>query len=487
MKIQKTYKFSVYLRMKKIIYFIIVLSLFQNLSCSSGIEENKSSGPGRVFDTSFVKAVVHPKISCRQDTGVSYALYLPASYSVREKYPVVIFFDSHAKGIYPVEKYKAVADRFGWITAGSNNSKNGMPAGVTNDIGEKLKKDLLQRFSVDEKNIFVSGFSGGARAAGMLAVADASYSGVIGCSAGIQFDNTLRDNFQFVGIAGLYDMNYNELVRLDKSLENAGVRHYLLTFDGKHEWAPEETMEEAFLWLHLAAVKNNKAALNNALLKSFEDNIDSEVKLHTEKKDYYHSFILLKKADAFLTGIKNVSKYREKATELGSMPEIMAEFAEIKKAGDKETSLQQAYMEAIQAKDPEWWKAETAKLNERLKNAANTHEKEMFSRVLGFLSLVSYSYVNRFLQTGDIKAAEHFNEIYGIIDPAIPDQKFFSACIFAARGKKNHVFTSLREAVRLGLNDRERLTENNFLKPYASEVEFKKILGEINNQKQPGF
>ena len=52
-------------------------------------------------------------------------LYLPPGYSESKRWPIVYAFDPGARGNVPVERYQAAAAKYGYIVAGSNNSRNG--------------------------------------------------------------------------------------------------------------------------------------------------------------------------------------------------------------------------------------------------------------------------------------------------------------------------------------------------------------------------
>src|ERR1700687_4669781 len=60
----------------------------------------------------------------------SYALYLPSAYSSDKRWPIVYAFDPGARGSLPVELMKEAAESYGYIVAGSNNSRNGSRGGV---------------------------------------------------------------------------------------------------------------------------------------------------------------------------------------------------------------------------------------------------------------------------------------------------------------------------------------------------------------------
>jgi len=112
--------------MRKIIFFLSITLLFTAISfqsCSSCNHKKKKDDK----DSAFVRGRVISNVSCKKDYIQNYALYLPSYYSEDKKWPVVCAFDSHGKGLLPVELFKDEAEKYGYIILGSNNSKNGIP------------------------------------------------------------------------------------------------------------------------------------------------------------------------------------------------------------------------------------------------------------------------------------------------------------------------------------------------------------------------
>src|SRR5689334_1634716 len=63
-------------------------------------------------------------VTCRTDAAQSYALYIPIRGN-KVALPIIYCFDPHGDGALPLKKYKALAEAYGFMLAGSNNSKNG--------------------------------------------------------------------------------------------------------------------------------------------------------------------------------------------------------------------------------------------------------------------------------------------------------------------------------------------------------------------------
>lgn len=220
----------------------------------------------------FAAAAVPPtgsiidEVRCEADSSQAYALYLPSKYSADRAWPVILAFDPRARGRTPVERYQAAAEKYGYIVAGSNNSRNGSWEASMN-AAQAMADDVNRRFRVDPKRIYTAGMSGGARVALGIALGSSGLiSGVVASSAGYP-DSKPRKTvpFDIFGTAGTEDFNYHEMRELDRTLTSP---HRVAIFDGGHVWLSSELAVEAVEWLELRAMAAGRAPRNNALIDS---------------------------------------------------------------------------------------------------------------------------------------------------------------------------------------------------------------------------
>ena len=215
--------------------FCFCFSLVILFSCSSGAKDDTSSlaiPPVTLKDTSLAKGILITRISCKSDSSVNYALYLPKKYSVSEKFPIIFFFDSHGSGTFPLEKYKDLSEKYGYILVGSNNSKNGMRWEENEPQIKIFMNDVKDKLNIDGRRIYVCGFSGGSRVASSVAIFDGEINGVIGMGAGFpSLTDPIRNKFDYFGFAGNEDFNMNEMVGLIASMDKSPIRHQLIVFN----------------------------------------------------------------------------------------------------------------------------------------------------------------------------------------------------------------------------------------------------------------
>ena len=152
---------------------------------------------------------ISERVVCKSDSSQSYALYLPSNYSDARAWPIIYCFDPGARGRLPVERFKEAAEKYGYIVAGSNNSRNG-PGVPLDAIINSLLEDTHERLAIDDARVYLAGFSGGARLACAVGYKfSGKVAGVIASGGG--FPQHIRPSratpFVLFGAAGIEDFN----------------------------------------------------------------------------------------------------------------------------------------------------------------------------------------------------------------------------------------------------------------------------------------
>jgi pimeloyl-ACP methyl ester carboxylesterase len=203
-------------------------------------------------------------VKCAADPSQTYALYLPSHYSPDRSWKLILAFDPRGQGRQGVEHLQAAAEKYGYIVAGSNNSRNGPPQ-VSLTAAQAMWTDVGKRFSINPKRIYTAGFSGGARIAMKVALDADQIAGVIASSAGFPPGNRRSDlKFVVFGTAGTEDFNYLEMRQFDQELSSP---HRVVVFEGGHQWLPSALAVQAVEWLefqaaHPGSVEEPKRDLN---------------------------------------------------------------------------------------------------------------------------------------------------------------------------------------------------------------------------------
>jgi predicted esterase len=225
---------------------------------------------------------------------------------------VLLAFDPRARGDMPVGRYQAAAEKFGWIVAGSNNSRNG-PAKFSLDAAKAMETDVEARFSVDPKRLYATGQSGGARfAIDLVGSSKDKFAGVIPSSAGWPpgAGTGLELPFVVFGTAGTEDFNYLEITRTDRVLDTP---HRIRIFEGGHTWPPSEVAVEALEWMEIQAMRTGARPRDEAMIDRVFNARKAELEAKTDLGEQYYAN---KEIAADFKGLRDVSAFAAKAEEM---------------------------------------------------------------------------------------------------------------------------------------------------------------------------
>jgi predicted esterase len=268
-------------------------------------------------------------VKCAADPSQSYALYLPTAYSPERTWPLLMAFHPGANGRAMVEKFRAAAEQYGYIVAGSNNSRNGSWA-VSASAVKAMSADVGARFAIDPKRLYLTGMSGGARVALQVALATPGVAGVIASSAGFP-DNHARTSVPFAifGTAGTEDFNHLEMRMLDRRLKSP---HRLALFEGGHTLPPDGVAVEAVAWMELQAMTSGRRPRDEAMIDRLFDTRQRQLAATTDPVTTVHQLEAI--VDDF-SGLRDVSAF---ATRLAALTKQ----ADIKKAIARERADDEA-------------------------------------------------------------------------------------------------------------------------------------------------
>jgi len=264
------------------------------------------------------------KVTCKDQPAYSYALYLPSNYTANRTWPIIYCFDPGASGSEPIKHFQAGAEKYGYIVVGSNDSKNG-PGLPATSIARALFQDTQSRFSVDGRQVYLSGFSGGARLASAIALAmPGAVAGVIACSAGFLPSSSPPRPlpFPFFGTAGIEDFNYPEMYSLAELLTASGSVNRLAVFDGPHSWPLPEVCTLAIQWMRLQAMRAGRLEKDEAQIQSFRREWSERAKADEAAGKPYEAYLEYSSLTADFAGLSETADFRSKAGELRQSKEV---------------------------------------------------------------------------------------------------------------------------------------------------------------------
>jgi dienelactone hydrolase len=280
--------------------------------CSAAIAQ-RSTSPSPALQN-LQTGVILSKVLCTTQTEQSYALYLPSQYTSEKRWPIVYAFDPAARGYVPVRLMKDAAERYGYIIAGSNNSRNG-PWKPQAEAAQAIFLDTHTRLAIDKNRVYFAGFSGGARLAASLAQRCNCAGGVLLNGAGFSPSSPPSEGAKFsvFSAVGALDFNYGEVVQLDDKLGALRYSHSLRRFDGPHQWAPADVMDEALAWFRLMAIKSGREDRDMAFVKAQAAEAEKRARTFELAGDPYGCWMEYRQAAETFDGLGEAPAFREKA------------------------------------------------------------------------------------------------------------------------------------------------------------------------------
>ena len=214
----------------------------------------------------FERGKLIEHVVTRVDAQQTYTLYLPTSYSVEKKLPVLLIFDPRSRGTMAAEIFRPAAEEYGWILISSNNTMSDGPV----EPNEKAMRALLPelgRWAHDSRRVYAAGFSGTALVAYGVGMNTGAFAGVIGVGGRIVPQlPPAKFNFAHYGFAGDLDFNNREMREIDALLDKTSTPHRFQEFDGIHQWISPEVAREALAWMEVIAMNTGLRPKDEAFL-----------------------------------------------------------------------------------------------------------------------------------------------------------------------------------------------------------------------------
>lgn len=237
---------------------IPLLAWFLLFPCLMAHAAGTHPGPGRLV----------PSVSCIEQPGFSYALYLPSTYSPDRTWPVMFAFSPFGNGVIPVQLLSDAAEKYGYIVVGSNDSRNGHWDPIV-EAQNALWRDVTARFPVDLDRCYATGFSGGARSAFWFALDHPdSVAGVILCGAVFPRPRNVPTDGRLAifGLVGDADLNLTEHLEVEELLEGTDTEQWQEVYTGWHQWPTRSQYTEAVEFMELAAMQRGLIPMDNGFV-----------------------------------------------------------------------------------------------------------------------------------------------------------------------------------------------------------------------------
>lgn len=426
-------------------------------------------------------------VACEDDPDQSYALYLPSAYTPEKRWPIVYGFDPAARGKVPVRLYKDVAEKNGYIFAASNNWRNFSDSAKD---ATAMWQDTHIRLSLDERRSYTTGFSGGARMAGYLALhcKQCQIAGVIAHGAGYPTGGMPSASILYFLAVGDQDFNWPEVITIRREREEQGWPYRVQVFAGPHQWAPPEIFEDAIEWMQLKAMQAGNVPPDDGFLAQFFRRVQEQAEDAAKQGDALVQLAAYRLLLSDFSGLKDVTQYEPRLAALKASPQLKAA---LKKEQEQITTQQSLVAEiapqlkALATADAEQRAALRGtvytgmrRLKDESANAKDEEKRRVYSRAFDGLWVEAIEAGQAEFESKHFGTAEYYFELMSEIDRS-PSPLLLLAETRTATGNRKQAIKDLREAIKRGLKNPETLEKDRNLQPLHSDADFQKLLAEL--------
>lgn len=431
-------------------------------------------------------------VTCAADASQTYALYLPSSYSAAKQWPIIYFFDPAGHGKRPLDLYKDIAENYGVILAGSNNSRNF--SSEQSKAVNAIWVDSHLRLSLDEHRAYASGFSGGARVAGAMALSGppGQIAGVIAHGAGYPgVGNGVKKDLPYFFAVGEEDFNWPEIINIRREREEQGVPYRVRVFAGRHQWAPADVMEDAIQYVNLKAMQSSTLPPDTALISRAFDRIKTEASNAEARKDPIAQLSAYRSMVADFEGLRDVKEYAPKLADLQQSPALKAALKREREEMSEQLKMEQEISPKLDAvannssSDVVALRMEVRQLlsglSDQAKHSKNEARRLVAARAFGGIFVRGMESGQQELAGRHFEKAEAYFDLLKLVSDE-PWPVLALADTHATSGNKKLAIKDLQDAVRRGLKDRSVIESDPQLRDLQQDPELQKLLAGIEGK-----
>jgi hypothetical protein len=453
---------------------------FLFLSVTVALSQEKSAD----FDWQKAKGTIVDHLVSLDDPAQSYALYLPSQYSSTRSWPVIYAFDPGGQGKEAVEVYRLAAEKYGYIVVGSNNSRNG-PVAIQMAAARAVWLDTHRRFALDKNRVYMTGLSGGARAATSFALycSTCTVAGVIAHGAGYPEISgkfpAVNDHFAYYAAIGDVDFNFPEIMTLRREKDEQAASFKIKLYPGPHQWAPPSIVEDAVEWMEIKAMQSGVEKVDAVFVRRIFERTQAEAAQSEREGDALGQYYALRSLVQDFKGLEDVTQFEGRLALFKTSKALKTANRDEQREIELQTSLTAtASGELALLRAQPGLAQDIASVMRDLREKAHLKDKNSAVSSRAFTELwveCIEAGQDLFRQGHYIQAATYFS----LMAEVAPDKPGLLVMLAEAKvraGDKKDAVKTLELAVHRGLKDTKALTDDPELQPLASDPAFQRIV-----------
>ena len=436
------------------------------------------------------------RVTSASDPDHSYALLLPPGYDGGTPRPLLIVMDPRGGALRGLSVFWRAAECRGWIVMSSHDTRSDTTRAGNEAALAAMTADAEDLFSVDPDRLYLAGFSGTARFGWLAAISHPDrVAGLIGVGAGFPTGIepairtgavTLPENFAFWGGAGRLDFNFQEVRRLDGTLDGRGVPHRVVFYPGDHDWPSHEAAGRAIDWLELQAYRQGLSAPDSALVDALHREAVAAARRTDDADRPVEALDRWRRVTSGFEGLRPTAEARRRVRELDDHPSVRRRREQREEQAREHAAFRERMTEVLRKirsgppfPDPSASARELG-LSElhRREAAGDTLDARAAGRMLEYAYVQGAFYMPRqALRAGEPRKALAYLEIAERARQGGMRARWFRARALTRAGRIREALAEVEKLVDQGFS-RSLLRDDAWLEPLRDEPRWDELTGE---------
>lgn len=340
------------------------------------------------------KGTIIDKIPVKDSITENFALYLPSSFDITKKWPIIFVFDMEGRGKQVISMFREAAEAQGYILAASNNVRDTITLSKNILISNRMFNTVYSILPIQKDRSYTAGFDGGARMASLIPTFIKEIEGVISCGSPVANEEVLssKNQFHFIGIVGNVDFNYTSMLNSQLLLNKLKFPNQLIVFEGGEEWPKSNYLNKAMEIFTLAAMAKGIEPKNQYFVDVTYNRNLGEVSAFLLAENPLLANKLLTEMTSIYRNFKNIDSLKENSKTLRKTKSFRAQQRSQNAAFFKEDFIKNDYTYFLEEdvvsynyNNLGWWSYQMDELA-KYEKSASIFERQMGKRLVGYVN-----------------------------------------------------------------------------------------------------
>ena len=327
--------------------------------------------------------------------------------------------------------------------------------------------------------------------ASAIGVLSGMFKAVIGCGAGfsgnagqIPYNNA---HFNYVGIVGDLDMNYQEMFQAKEWLDKIGLKNQLFIFHGDHRWPDAELVLNSFDWLYLQDYLQGQVEKDEDFLGQYLSDELKRAEGFLNNGQPLHAVQVYENAFENLNGEFDLDSITDKIREIKSSKT----YKNAQKAADDIAVLEKEWTEKLIGRirketekqkipsDFKWWAKELKKLDEDFVRSENELYRNMGKRLQSMIFAVAIEDLEATVAAINAFEVDYYASLLEANWSDNPYVHFRIARAYALINKDDKAVNSLKKAISKGWDNKQAILNTKAFDHIRKGEEFLALMEQL--------